>query len=107
MGYVRASRNAHERRLYLQNMKLALCFLLTSCTIGGSPRMRAASSHHLATVPPEALDDQNPGADTSKNPMISRDTVEYREDPPAMDWRGGAYDALAAFGYALAITALQ
>jgi hypothetical protein len=88
-------------------MRLAL-FVLTSCTIAGSSRMPDASSHHqLATVPPEALDHQNPGADTSKNPTISRDVAVYRHGPPEMNWRGGSYDALAAIGYALAIATVR
>jgi hypothetical protein len=87
-------------------MRLAL-FLLTSCTIAGSSRMRDASSHQLATVPPEALDHQDPGADTSKNPMISRDVAVYRPGPPEMNWRGGSYDALAAIGFALAIATVR
>jgi hypothetical protein len=87
-------------------MRLAL-FVLTSCTIAGSSRMRDASSHHLATVPPEALDHQDPGADTSKHPMISRDVAAYRHGLPEMSWRGGAYDALAAIGYALAIVTVR
>ena len=88
-------------------MRLAL-FVLTSCTIAGSPRMRDASSHHhLATVPPEALDHQDPGADTSKNPVISRDVAVYRHGPPEMTWRGGSYDALAAIAYALAIITVR
>jgi len=109
MGYVLASRSAHEHRLYLQNMKTRLALLvLTSCTIGGSSRMRGASSHHhVATVPPEALDHQNPGADTLKNPIISRDVAVYRDGPPEMTWRGDSYDALAAIGFALAIAAVR
>ena len=90
-------------------MKTLLALLvLTSCTIGGSPRTRdARSHHHVATVPSEALDHQKPGADTLKNPIISRTAAEYRDGPPKDTWRGGAYDALAAIGYALAISAVR
>jgi hypothetical protein len=92
---------------WLAAMSLAL-FVLTSCTIAGSSRVRDASSHQqLATVPPEALDHQNPGADTSKNPMISRDVTPYRPGPPEMSWRGGSYDALAAIGFALAMSTVR
>jgi hypothetical protein len=88
-------------------MRLAL-FVLTSCTIAGSSPLRDASSHHhLATLPPEALDHQDPGADTSKNPMISRDVAVYPHDPPDMNSHGGKYDALAAIGYVLAIATIR
>jgi hypothetical protein len=80
--------------------------VLTSCTIGGSSRMGDTSSHHpVATVSSEALDHQDPGADTLKNPVISRDVVEYREGPSETTWSGGKYNALAAIGYALALSA--
>ena len=90
-------------------MKTRLALLvLTSCTIGGSSRVRDTSSHHhVATVPSEALDHQDPGADTLKNPIISRNVAVYPDGPPEMTWRGGKYDALAAIGFALALSTVR
>jgi hypothetical protein len=86
-------------------MRLVLCcVVLTSCTIGGPSRMRASSPHPLATVPSEALDHQNPGADTSKNRTISHSVAEQYRDPPSeTTWHGGSCDALTAIGFALAV----
>ena len=79
--------------------RLAL-FVLTSCTIATSSGVRDPRvDHHL--VPAEALDHQNPAADTSHNPIISSDVEANHQGPAAWNWHGGKYDALAAIGYVL------
>ena len=74
-------------------MDLVLCLALAGCSIGTEPV--ATTPHH--SMPSEMHDHQDPGADTSKNRIISRSETSY----PHADTTGATLAAYAlemAFG---------
>jgi hypothetical protein len=86
-------------------MRLALLLALTSCTIAGTSRPFVSA--RAPTLSSEALDHQDPSADTSHNAILRVDRGVPPRGPLQNEWQGGGCDALAAIGYALIVGALR
>jgi hypothetical protein len=86
-------------------MRLALLLALTSCTIAGTSRPFVSARG--PTLSSEALDHQDPSADTSHNAILRVDRGVPPRDPLQNEWHGGGCDAVAAIGFALIVGALR
>jgi MYXO-CTERM domain-containing protein len=72
---------------YDRSVRALLPILLVACTFNGrGPDPVAKPPPDLDRMPSEVLDKQEPGADTSRNPVLSR-TEAHHIDPNDAPWR--------------------
>ena len=59
-------------------MRVAVVLLITACTIGNDPPTMVSPARR-AEVPSTVLENQDPGADTSRTPVRSRSEARFED----------------------------
>lgn len=71
-------------------MRVLLLAMLAGCTLGNArpAAVTARPPHDPDRMPSAVLDNQDPGADTSKNPVLTRSSAHYVDPSDTHRWPG-------------------